>query len=49
MALCGFGEFVDDDGCGDAHVCGDGDGVAGEALASGLASFSGAKSVFDRC
>ena len=29
MALCGFGEFVDDDGCGDARVCGDGDGVAG--------------------
>ena len=23
------GEFVDDDGCGDAHVRGDGDGVAG--------------------
>ena len=29
MALCGFGEFIDDDGCGDAHVRGDGDGVAG--------------------
>jgi len=29
MVLCGFGEFVDDDGCGDACVCGDGDGVAG--------------------
>lgn len=29
MALCGFGEFVDDDRCGDAHLCGDEDGVAG--------------------
>ena len=29
MLLCGFGEFGQDYGCGDAPVCGDGDGVAG--------------------
>ena len=29
MGCCGFGEFGEHYGCGDAFVCGEGDGVAG--------------------